>query len=115
MKFFRIKFFVSLFIILLLLGFGYYYRQDASRFLQGFFKRSQPCQKPITYSIANLDSRFGLTKAELLADAKQAETIWESPINKQLFEYSSSGDLKINLIYASMDWGFGVLGFCIYF
>jgi len=34
-----------------------------------------------------------------LDDIKQAEAIWESPINKQLFEYSPIGELKINFIY----------------
>jgi hypothetical protein len=99
MKLFRVKFFVSICAVLLLLGFGYYYREDAGRLLQGFLNRLQPCQRPITYFIANLDPRFGLTKAELLNDIKRAEKIWESPINKQLFEYSPTGDLKINFIY----------------
>jgi chromosome segregation ATPase len=89
MKSRRIKFFVSISVILLLLGFGYYF----------FLNWPQPCQKPITYSIENLDSRFGLARTELLDDIKQAEKIWESPINKQLFQYSSAGNLKINLVY----------------
>lgn len=99
MKLFRVKFFVSICAVLLLLGFGYYYREDAYRLLQGFLNRLQPCQRPITYSIVNLDPLFGLAKAELLNDIKQAEKIWESSINKQLFEYSPTGDLKINFIY----------------
>jgi len=99
MKLFRIKFFIGILAILLFLGFGYYYREDAGRFLQDFLNQLQPCQRPITYSIANLDSRFGLTKAELLNEIKQVEKIWELPINKQLFEYSPTGDLKINFIY----------------
>ncbi len=94
-----IKFFGGISVILLLLGFGYYYREDAGRLLQGFLNRSQPCQRPIAYSIANLDPRFGLTEAELLNDIKKAEKIWELPIDKQLFEYSPTGNLKINLIY----------------
>jgi len=99
MKPFRIKFFVSTFAILLFLVFGYYYREDISHLLQGILNRPQPCQKPIMYSIANLDPRFGLTEAELLTNIKQAEKTWELPINKQLFEYSPTGDLKINFIY----------------
>ncbi len=99
MESFRVNFFASIFAILLFLGFGYYYREDAGRLLREFLIQSQPCQRPITYSIANLDTRFGLTEAELLSDIKQAEKIWESSINKQLFEYSLTGDLKINLIY----------------
>ena len=99
MKSSRITFFASIFVILLILGFGYFYKEDIVSFLRSFLNKSQPCQKPITYSIANLDPRFGLTKTVLLNDLKQAERIWESPINKQLFEYSATGDLKINFIY----------------
>ncbi|MDO8511725.1 MAG: M57 family metalloprotease [bacterium] len=100
MKFFRIKFFVGTLVIFLLLGFSYRYRGDMVRILPptGFLNQA-PCQKPITYSIANIDPRFGLTEAELLNIVKQSEEIWESPINKQLFEYSPMGNLKINLIY----------------
>lgn len=99
MKLSRIKFFVSIIAILLLLGFGYYYKEGAGRLLQGLLNQLQPCQKPITYSIANLDQRFDLTETELLNDIKRAEKIWESSINKQLFEYSPTGDLKVNLTY----------------
>lgn len=100
MKLFRIKFFVGTLVIFLLLGFGYRYRGDIVRILPppGFLNQAS-CQKPIKYSIGNIDPRFNLTEAELLNDLKQAEKIWESPTNKQLFEYSPSGDLKINLIY----------------
>jgi hypothetical protein len=99
MKLFRTKYFVSIFIILLFLGFGYYYREYANDFFQRFLNRLQPCQRPIAYSIVNLDPRFGLTKEELLNNIKQVEKIWELPINKQLFEYSPTGDLKINFVY----------------
>lgn len=99
MKLLRTKFFVGILAILLILGFGYYNREDAGRLLRGILNRLQPCQRPITYSIASIDSRFGLTKPELLNDIKRVENVWESPINRQLFEYSPTGDLKISLIY----------------
>ena len=99
MKFFRTKFFIGIFVLLSIFGFGYYYREDVGRLLRGLQYKFQPCQRPITYSIANLDTRFGLTNEELLDAIKQAEEIWESSIDKQLFEYSLTGDLKINLIY----------------
>ena len=95
----KTSFFVGFFVILLILGFGYYYREGVSSLDLYFLNQSQPCQKPITYSIADVDSKFGLTKAKLLDDIRQAEKIWESPINKNLFEYSLAGDLKIHLIY----------------
>ena len=60
-----------------------------------------PCQKPITYSIGSFDNKFGISKSEFLSAIGQAGGIWESAINKKLFEYDSSGngELKINLIY----------------
>lgn len=99
MKLIRIKFFVGILAILLLLGFGYRYREDVSRLLQELLNQSQPCQKPITYSIGNIDSRFGLSETEVLNDIEQTKKVWESSINKQLFKYSPTGDLKINFIY----------------
>jgi chromosome segregation ATPase len=99
MKSFWSKILISIIVVLSLLGFGYYYRGDISGLAQDFQKRFQPCQRPIKYSIASIDPRFGLTKDELLNDIMQAEKIWESQINRQLFEYSPDGDLKINLVY----------------
>jgi len=99
MKILRIKFIASIFAILLFLAFGYYYREDAMRLFRELQNKIQPCQNPITYSIVNLDTQFGLTEEELLNSIKQAEEIWETAINKNLFEYSDAGDLKINLVY----------------
>lgn len=95
----RVKFFGGACIILLLLGFSYYYREDANRLLEELLNRLQPCQRPITYSIANIDPSFNLTEEEVLNNIYQVEKIWESPINKQLFEYSPTGNLKINFVY----------------
>ena len=88
MKFLRTRLSIIIIIILVLLGIGYYYANNI-----------QPCEKPITYSLGTIDPRFNLTKEELLNDLATAEKIWESPINKQLFEYSPTGTLKINFIY----------------
>jgi hypothetical protein len=99
MKFFRIKFFTSTLIILLLLGSGYYYRDNVGSTFRYLLNWFQPCQRPITYSIARLDSQFGITKEKLLGEIGRAENIWELSINRQLFKYSPTGDLKINLIY----------------
>jgi hypothetical protein len=99
MKYSKTNFLINIFVILLLIGLSYYYKDNISNLIRGVLNPTQPCQKPITYSIANLDPRFNLTKAEILDDIKQAEKIWESPINKQLFEYSPTGDLKVNFVY----------------
>lgn len=99
MRLFRAKFFAGVVAILLVLGLGYIYREEVGFVWRGISARIQPCQKPITYSIVGLDSRFGLTKTELLDTINRAEEIWESSITKQLFEYSETGDLKISLVY----------------
>lgn len=99
MRLFRFKYIINALVVLLFLGFGYYWREDISRLARALLNQTLPCQRPITYSIANVDPRFSLTQAELLNEIGQAEKIWEAPINKQLFEYSPTGDLKISFIY----------------
>lgn len=95
----RTNIFVSILAILLLGGFGYYFWDDTGRVFRNFLNRFQPCSQVITYFIDRLDPQFGITKEQLLYETEQAEKIWESSVNKQLFRYSSEGDLKISLIY----------------
>ena len=67
-------------------------RQVEARFL--------PCRSPITYSLGAVDMRFGISKATLIADLKEAETIWEKSSDKDLFEYKSDGgNVVVNLVY----------------
>jgi hypothetical protein len=99
MKFSRIRWYSGALVIVALVGLGYYFRADVNRLLAGLLNRVQPCQRPITYSITAIDSRFGLSKAAALGDLRRAEAIWESPIGKQLFQYSPTGDLHIDFIY----------------
>jgi len=100
MKSYRINSFNSILIILLILGFGYYYEKaEIDYAFSSLLNKIQPCKRPITYSIGELDTRFGLTETEVLNEIKKAEKIWESSIDKQLFEYSPTGKLKINFIY----------------
>ena len=58
-----------------------------------------PCENPMSYSIGEFDKRFGISRENFLAYTKQAEEIWEKPINRDLFVEHASGNLKINLIY----------------
>jgi len=58
-----------------------------------------PCKVPIEYSLGTFDDRFGISKAEFLADISASEALWEKSINKNLFEYVPDGSLKINLVY----------------
>ena len=58
-----------------------------------------PCKSPIEYSVGTFDTRFGVSKADFLSAMKDAEAIWEKPIGKDLFSYTTNGALKVNLIY----------------
>lgn len=58
-----------------------------------------PCKVAITYSIGTFDTDFGISKADFLSAMEDAEAIWEKPIGKDLFSYSTSGNMKVNLIY----------------
>jgi predicted nucleic acid-binding Zn-ribbon protein len=65
-----------------------------------YLKRTYlPCKSPISYSLGEFDTRFGVSKTDFLSAMKDAEAIWEKPIGKNLFDYSTGGNLKVNLIY----------------
>ena len=60
----------------------------------------RPCAQPIQYSIGTFDSKFRVSQADFLADIAAAEKIWETPAQRNLFEYvPNTASLKVNLIY----------------
>lgn len=60
-----------------------------------------PCAKPLQYAIGTVDPRFNLSAGDFLADAQDAEKIWETQSGKNLFEYNPNAQFKINLIFDS--------------
>jgi Matrixin len=67
------------------------------------YTRYFPCQRPIVYRIGSFDSQFKISKEDFVKYTKEAETIWEKAIGKDLFAYKADStkatDLKINLVY----------------
>jgi len=60
------------------------------------------CPIPLSYSIATIDSRFGISKDDLVKDLARAEAIWEAPLKRELFIYATtSGQVSVNLLYDS--------------
>ncbi len=59
----------------------------------------KPCTQPIKYSIGTVDARFDITQADFQKIISQAEIVWEDPAKKNLFEYDSSAEFRINLVY----------------
>ncbi|MDO8804996.1 MAG: matrixin family metalloprotease [Elusimicrobiota bacterium] len=67
-----------------------------------------PCSSPITYSIGAIDAGYTLTPEELAGALREAETAWEGPARRNLFEFRpGSGTVTISLVYdnrqASLD------------
>ena len=92
-KIFKIIFLVAVVVV------GFFYRDAVKNILLRVYSQYFPCQQPITYSINTFDTRFGISKENFLEAIVLAEKIWEKPIDKNLFEYSQDGNLKINLVY----------------
>lgn len=57
------------------------------------------CPVPVYYSLGEVDSRFGITEEEAMAVLTDAERVWESSLNMDLFVFSESADFAINFIY----------------
>lgn len=60
-----------------------------------------PCQIPISYTLGDFDSEFGISEAEFLSAVSEAEGMWEGAIDKELFVYKTDGEMKVNLVYDS--------------
>ncbi|MGD9641368.1 MAG: matrixin family metalloprotease [Elusimicrobiales bacterium] len=59
-----------------------------------------PCSSPITYSLGAIDLRYAITREELIDALREAETAWELPRRKNLFEFKeSSGAVTVLMIY----------------
>ncbi|KKR62510.1 hypothetical protein A2643_01705 [Candidatus Nomurabacteria bacterium RIFCSPHIGHO2_01_FULL_39_220] len=64
---------------------------------------ARPCKNPISYSLVAFDERFGISRDYFINALKEAESIWEKPIEKDLFVYQENskkgGILEVNLVY----------------
>lgn len=83
---------------LLIIGLGYLFRTQLLAIAAPVVYYS-PCDTPIPYSIGSIDSRFNVTKEELLVDAKSAANVWNTTQNKQLFLYDPDSKFTINMVY----------------
>jgi hypothetical protein len=57
------------------------------------------CHAPISYRIGHIDARFGLSDSKVREALKQAERLWENALKRDLFEYSTTATLTINLVF----------------
>ncbi len=71
----------------------------ASGYTYQTYQQTRPCAQPISYAIGAVDTRFGITRNALIAEAKNAAEIWNKAAGKTVLVYDPNSDLKINLIY----------------
>lgn len=60
---------------------------------------SHPTDTRLRYAIAEVDSRFGLSKDQVIQLAEQATQIWKQGTGRDYFVYDPNAQLKIHLIY----------------
>jgi len=90
---------------------GYYYRAEIPQAIfaiNGFTEKvkeevipSGPCEKPITYSLGEFDTGFGISREQFLGVTGEAAAIWNAALGKTLLEQSNdaTGTVVMNLIY----------------
>lgn len=87
---------------LALLGYSFF---NISNNFEELYHRFFPCKKPVLYTMQSYDDRFGISKEEFIKAIKEAEDIWEKPLNLNLFEFVENTEKKdlvtVNLTYDS--------------
>jgi len=58
-----------------------------------------PCDRPLAYSIGQFDTQFGVSEETFKAKIKEAETVWETTLERDIFSYEPNAKFKINLIF----------------
>jgi Matrixin len=89
----------NIFLIGIVVALGFYFRDELGQFKNQVQAKYFPCKQPITYSIGDFDTRFGISKEYFTSVLKDAEEIWEGPVGVELFNMEEGGDLKVNLVY----------------
>jgi len=93
------KIITAVFSVALIVGVVFYFEDNLQLAEKNLTQIISPCGKPIEYSVGDFDPKFGLSRENFLKAVEEAAQIWQTPINKNLFNYAESGGLKINLIY----------------
>ena len=83
------KIHLGLLFLVVAIGAGTYY----------YFYIAQPCSRPIYYKVGTVDSRFGISAAQVLSEAQLAADVWNKAAGKKLLVYSADGSLPIDLVY----------------
>lgn len=92
---------IEILFLLLIISYAFLFGGDIVSTYKKILYKIDPCPTPMAYSIGQFDTEFGISQADFKSAIKEAEVIWEKASGRDLFNYSSSGDMKISLIYDS--------------
>jgi len=70
-------------------GWGYVHREELV----------SPCLPPLRYSVADIDSRFGVSEEIVLAAAREAERVWEDVLERDVFVYDPEAEFTVEFVY----------------
>lgn len=94
----NVKKVIVIVVVVVVLLFGFLNRTALANGAQSILYKS-PCEEPRTYSIGEVDSRFGINEAEFLSATKEAGEMWKNNEGESLFIYDPKSKLTISLIY----------------
>lgn len=87
-------------IFLSIAGVAVYQNQDQLKIQYDHYFYYSPCDSPLKYKIGSIDSKFYLSKDELIADLDQAAQIWNRAEGKKLLQFDpEAAQLEVEMIY----------------
>lgn len=90
---------LTIVVILGLLGGTVVFRNQLPEFRSEFEALVYPCRKPISYTAGTIDSNFKISQDQLKQAAITGEQIWEKATGKDLFAFSQTGGIAINMVF----------------
>lgn len=92
---------IELLFLLLIMSYIFLFQGDIVAVYKKIANKIDSCPTPIAYSIGQFDTEFNISEDDFKSAIKDAEDIWEEASGRNLFEYSSNGEMKVSLIYDS--------------
>ncbi len=86
--------------LLILGGAAFVWREPLLVFAQQAVGEVAPCRIAISYTVGSIDERFGISRESLQEALDDAEDVWESETNRELFTAKRTGAvIEVNLVY----------------
>jgi hypothetical protein len=80
-------------------GFALTNKEVVRDFVKESFGLSQPCEKPLTFSVGRVDAEFGLPAEQVQILSQEAASFWNGAAGREVLRYDPSSTFKINLIF----------------